>query len=164
VIVRVVSDMSPYFDAGDMSHTNVEYEIDQKGCIYEPRVSIVRVAQPVAFINSDPIFHNVKSSSKNNPNFNINMPKQGQRDIKYFEKPEIVLITKCSVHPWMSAYIGIVEHPFFALSNANGEFEIKNLPVGKHTIEFWHETLGVQTREIEVTESGIKELAITYKK
>jgi len=164
VVVRIVDDMTPYFAADEMSYTKQEYEIDQKGCIYEPRVSAVRVGQPVAFINSDPIFHNVKSYSKVNANFNINMPKLGQREIKYFEKPEIVLITKCSVHPWMSAYIAIIEHPFFSLSNAKGEFEIKNLPQGKFKLEFWHETLGVQTREIEVTESGISELSITYKK
>lgn len=128
-------------------------EVDQRGCIYQPRVSAVRIGQPVAFINSDPIIHNVKSLTKNNQSFNLMMPKQGQREEKKFDQAELLLETKCSFHPWMSSYIAILDHPFYAVTKENGSFEIPKLPKGTYTIEAWHEVLGTLTQEITVTDS-----------
>jgi len=127
-------------------------ELDQRGCIYRPRVIAARVGQKVTFINSDPVFHNVKSVTKKNKKFNTAMPRKDQRIVKVFKKPEVFLKAKCSVHPWMGAYIAIMDHPFYSVSSKSGEFKIKDLPYGKYTIEAWHETLGTQTREITVGE------------
>ena len=138
-------------------------EVDQKGCLYVPRVTGVRVGQEVVFINSDPIFHNVKSVTKNNKRFNFGMPKKGQRNSLVFKKPEIFLKTKCSVHPWMGAYLAIVEHPFFSVSSENGAFEIKNLPSGKYTVEFWHEVFGTITKEIDLTKDEVSSMNVTFK-
>lgn len=129
-------------------------ELDQKGCIYIPRVIAARINQEVVFINSDPIFHNVKSVSKNNPSFNVAMPKLNQRLSRSFKNPELFLETKCSVHPWMSAYIAIVDHPFFAITRSAGTFEIGNIPVGKYTLEVWHEVYGTLEQEFEVQAEG----------
>jgi uncharacterized membrane protein/plastocyanin len=137
--------------------------LNQKNCIYHPRMAAARVGQEVVFVNSDPIFHNVRSVSKANEKFNLAMPKKDQRISKRFDKPEFFVQAKCSIHPWMSANLAIVEHPFFAVSNNKGEFTIKKLPVGTYTIEIWHEVFGVQTREISVTENSKPDLNFNFK-
>ncbi|MBC7714902.1 MAG: urate hydroxylase PuuD [Rhizobacter sp.] len=137
--------------------------LNQKNCIYHPRVAAARVGQEVVFVNSDPVFHNVRSISKDNDKFNLAMPKKDQRISKRFDKPEFFVQAKCSIHPWMSANLAIMDHPFFAVSNEKGEFTIKGLPVGKYTIEVWHEVFGVQTREITVTETTKPDLNFNYK-
>jgi uncharacterized membrane protein/plastocyanin len=128
-----------------------EVILDQRGCLYEPHVVAARVGQKVTFINSDPIFHNVRSVTKLNQRFNVAMPHKDQRVTKVFNNPEFFLQTKCSVHPWMGAFVAIMDHPFFAVTNSQGEFTIKDLPAGTYTIEAWHEIFGTQTQEITVT-------------
>lgn len=135
--------------------------LDQKGCLYSPRVVALRVGQKLDILNSDPIFHNVKSVTKKNKSFNIAMPKRNQVKTKVFTKPEIFLKTKCSVHPWMGAYVAIMEHPYFSVSNKTGAFSIKNIPEGNYTIEVWHEVFGTQTTEIEMNNN--LSLDFTYK-
>ena len=139
----------------------VPVELDQKGCIYEPRVTAARVGQEVIFINSDPIFHNVKSVTKENQRFNLSMPKKDQRQSKIFTKPELFLQAKCSVHPWMGAYIAIMDHPFYAITNAKGEFRISDLPQGEYTLEAWHEVYG--TKELVISVDENKEINFIYK-
>ena len=160
VLVRVVSGLE------GKTFTDVpseEVELDQRGCIYTPRVVGARVGQKVTFINSDPVFHNVRSVTSENQKFNMAMPHQNQRETKVFNKPEIFLQAKCSVHPWMGAYVAIMNHPFFAVTKADGTFSIKNLPPGQYTIEAWHEVFGKQGIVIEVTEKGVPPLTFTFK-
>jgi uncharacterized membrane protein/plastocyanin len=133
-----------------------EVELDQKGCIYTPRVIAARVGQKVTFINSDPLFHNVKSVTQNNERFNVAMPHKGQRITKIFNKPEISLQAKCSVHPWMGAHVAILDHPYFSVTNEDGNFKISQLPIGKYTIQVWHEVFGTKDFEIDTT-SGVAE-------
>lgn len=139
-------------------------ELDQRGCIYTPRVTGVRVGQEVEFINSDKIFHNVRSITKENKSFNVPMPKKDQRITKVFKKPEMFLEAKCSVHPWMGAYIGVVDHSYFDVSSEDGTFSIKELPVGTYELEAWHEVYGTQTQTINVTEAGMTPVQFTFKK
>lgn len=140
-----------------------EVEIDQSGCIYRPRLAAARVGQKVTFINSDRIFHNVRSLSENNKKFNANMPKLGQRVTKTFDKEEIFVQTKCSVHPWMKAHVAIMAHPFFAVTKLDGNFNLKSLPKGKYTIEAWHEVYGTMEKQIEITEQKDIEIDFTFK-
>ncbi len=140
-----------------------EVILDQKGCQYSPRVVAARVGQKVTFINSDPIFHNVRSVTSVNQKFNMAMPRKDQRETKIFNKAEIFLQTKCSVHPWMTAYVAVMDHPFYDISDAKGDFEIKDLPVGTYTIEAWHETLGTQTQEIKITPESQPLLKFSFK-
>jgi uncharacterized membrane protein/plastocyanin len=137
--------------------------LNQKNCIYHPRVAVARVGQEVVFVNSDPIFHNVRSVSKANTNFNLAMPKKDQRISKRFDKPEFFVQAKCSIHPWMAANLAIMEHPFFAVSNALGEFTIKGLPAGTYTVEIWHEVFGTQIKEITVAENAKPDLNFNFK-
>lgn len=141
-----------------------EVVLDQKGCIYIPRVAGARVGQKVTFINSDAIFHNVRSVTKVNKKFNVAMPKKDQRETRVFTQPELFLQAKCSVHPWMGAYVAIMDHPFFNVSNERGEFVLPSLPEGQYTIEAWHEVFGTLTQELTVTGQGAKALSFEYKK
>jgi plastocyanin len=132
-------------------------EFDQKGCRYTPHVFGVRVNQTVKVINSDPFLHNVNAVAKESSNkFNNAMPKQGQVIEKKFTKPETMVRVKCDVHGWMVAYIGVLDHPYFAVSDQTGAFSIKDLPPGDYTIEAWHENkkLGAKTQKVTVTDAG----------
>jgi uncharacterized membrane protein/plastocyanin len=131
-----------------------EVVLDQIGCIYIPRVTAARVGQKVRFKNSDPIFHNVKTFAKNNKKFNTAMPEQNSSFVKVFDQPEFSISAKCSLHPWMSAFIGVFDHPFFDVSDANGSFDIKNLPAGTYTVEAWHEVFGKLEKEIVVDDNN----------
>lgn len=137
--------------------------MNQKNCIYHPRVAAARVGQEVIFVNSDPVFHNVKSISTNNEKFNLAMPKKDQRISKRFNKPEFFVQAKCSVHPWMSANLAIMEHPYFAVTNNQGAFKISGLPAGTYTIEIWHEVFGTQTKEITGSGINLSDLNFNYK-
>ncbi len=160
VLVRVISGIE------GKTFTDIptkEVELDQHGCMYTPRVVGARVGQKVTFINSDPVFHNVRSITAVNQRFNMAMPTKGQRETKIFNKPETFLQAKCSVHPWMGAYVAVMDHPYFSVTNSQGEFTIKNLPEGKYTIEAWHEVYGTQKQEIAVTKNGMTPLTFIFK-
>jgi plastocyanin len=147
VLIRITKGHELLFKPGAPQN---EVFLDQKGCIYTPRVVGVRVGQKVTFINSDPLFHNVRSVTNQNERFNVAMPRKDQRETKIFNKPEIFLQAKCSVHPWMGAYIAIIEHPFFDVTDDEGRFEISNLAPGRYEIEIWHEKFGLQKHEIQI--------------
>lgn len=141
-----------------------ELIMDQRGCIYTPRVAAARVGQKVTFVNSDPLFHNVRSVTQVNEKFNVAMPNKNQRETKIFTKPELFLQAKCSVHPWMGAYVAVMDHPYFAISDDEGKFTLKNLPAGTYEIEAWHEVFGTQRQQLKVNAEGSSEVKFTFKK
>ncbi len=112
--------------------------LDQKGCEYLPYVSGLMVDQKLKIRNSDPTLHNVHMTSKNNKEFNFAQPLKDQENEKAFSNPEVMVRFKCDVHNWMFAYIGVLPHPFYAVTDADGNFTIKNVPSGKYTIEAYH--------------------------
>ncbi len=124
--------------------------IDQKGCRYDPHVAGVRVGQPLLFRNSDGILHNVHGLPKENREFNIGMPPTLKEKEQVLNKPEPVFPVKCDVHPWMKAYVAVMTHPYFAVTGADGTFEISGLPAGTYEVEAWHERLGTQTSSVTV--------------
>lgn len=141
-------------DAKGGTPNTTPVEFDQKGCIYHPRVIGVMVNQPVKIVNSDATLHNVHGLAKKNPQFNQGMNTKGQTIDKTFKSPELALKVKCDVHGWMQAYFNVMEHPFFAVTNEKGEFNIANLPAGDYTVETWHEKLGTKTEKVKVTDAG----------
>ena len=124
--------------------------LDQRGCKYFPHVFGVQVGQPVTILNSDPTLHNVHAVPKANSEFNFGQSAKGMKTTRLFDKPEVMVPFRCDVHGWMAAYGGIVSHPFFAVSKADGSYEIKGLPAGTYTIEAWHERLGTRTQTVTV--------------
>jgi hypothetical protein len=137
--------------------------IDQKGCTYHPHVFGVVAGQNIDILNSDATLHNIHSLPEANAPFNLAMPVQGMKYTKKFDKPEVMVKIKCDVHGWMSAYCGVVAHPFFAVTGTDGTYAIKNLPAGTYTIEAWHEKFGTQTQQVTVGATDSKAVPFTFK-
>ncbi len=145
IFVRVINPPS-----GDYKTPETFAVLDQKGCRYSPHVQGVMVNQPIEILNPDGTLHNVHALAKVNREFNQAMPKFKKKIVKKFAKEEFMITLKCDVHPWMSCYIGVSSHPFFAVTAEDGKFEISGLPPGTYEIEAWHEKLGTKTATVTV--------------
>ena len=141
--------------------TESKVVFDQKGCWYYPHVFGIQVNQTLEIMNSDPTMHNVNAMAKKGPPFNASMPANIKPMSKKFTKPEVMVKIKCNVHPWMTAYAGVVDHPFYAVSANGGSFEIKDIPAGKYVVEAWHEKFGAATQEVTVAE-GTATVSFTF--
>jgi hypothetical protein len=138
--------------------------MDQKGCHYTPHVFGIQVNQPLQIVNSDNTLHNVHALPTKSKPFNLGMPIQGMKLTKTFGSPEVMVKVKCDVHPWMGAYVGVLEHPFYGVSGEDGTFELKNLPPGQYTVEAWHEKYGSQSQAVTVgSPDETKEIGFSYK-
>jgi plastocyanin len=113
--------------------------LDQKGCQYVPHVVGVQVNQTINVLNSDPTAHNVNVDARQNEKFNQGQSPGAAPIVKQFKRAETVIPVKCNQHPWMRAYVGVLQHPFFAVSDGSGRFEIKGVPAGTYTLVAWHE-------------------------
>jgi plastocyanin len=122
--------------------------VDQKGCGFHPHV-VAMTPGEIEIKNSDDILHNIHTYSTANPSINKAQPKFKKTMTEKFEKPEIIKLT-CDVHSWMLGWVAVLPHPYFGVTDANGVTKIENVPPGKHTVEVWHETLGKQTKDVEV--------------
>jgi plastocyanin len=138
--------------------------IDQRGCVYVPRVVGAQVGQTVLVRNSDELFHNVHGTSARGNAFNFSQPKAGIVQELRLKDPEIMMRVACDVHRWMTAFVGVVSHPYFATSGVGGTFTIANVPAGSYTIQFWHELFGVQTQSVRVTEGSTTTVEFTYER
>lgn len=147
-----------YFDTPTEAVT-----LDQKGCNYSPHVFGVRTGQPLEIVNSDATLHNVNAVAKVNQGFNMGQAIQGMKNAKVFTAPEVMVRIKCDVHGWMTAYAGVLSHPYFAVTTGGGSFELKNVPAGSYTIEAWHEKLGTQTQSVTLGEKETKTIGFAFK-
>jgi plastocyanin len=136
--------------------------IDQRGCMYVPRVVGAQVGQTVQVRNSDELLHNVHSNSARGNAFNFSQPKAGVVQELRLKDPEMMVRVACDVHRWMTAFVGVVSHPYFATSGAGGTFTIANVPAGTHTIQAWHELFGVVTQTVRVTEGATSKVEFAY--
>jgi plastocyanin len=138
-------------------------KIDQKECQYKPHVFGLRVGQPLEISNSDPTLHNIHAMPKANSEFNNGQPIQGMKMTHTFDKKEVMVPFKCDVHGWMNAYVGVMDHPYFAVTGIDGKFELKSLPPGTYTIEAWHEKLGAQTANVTLGAKESKDITFSFK-
>jgi len=137
--------------------------LDQQRSMFRPRVQGLFVGQDFAMRNSDPIIHNVRSLSQENRPFNIAQPAGTPDRLKRFSDKEGPIELRCDFHRWMRAYIFVMEHPFFAITDAKGRFHIKNLPPGEYTLATWHESFGKNKQIIKVGVDGLNNVTFAYK-
>jgi plastocyanin len=137
-------------------------KLDQHGCEYQPKVFGVQAKQPIEIVNSDDTLHNVHALPTQSKEFNLGMPIKGMKLKKTFDKPEVMVKIKCEVHPWMAAYAGVLEHPFYGVTGEEGSAVIKDLPAGEYTIEAWHEKYGTQTQKVTMADAD-QEISFSFK-
>ena len=140
----------------------VKATVDQHGCKFVPHVTAMMPGE-LELKNSDGILHNIHTYSTVNPSINKAQPKFKKVMTEKLEKPEFVKLT-CDVHSWMLGWVAVLPTPFFGVTDANGTAKIENVPAGKQSIEVWHETLGKQTREVEVKAGQVAKVGIEMKK
>ena len=140
--------------AGEFNLPENPAVIDQNGCIYVPHVLGVMVGQKLDILNSDGTLHNIHALPKVNKEFNNAMPRSKKRMTVQFDKSEAPFKVKCDVHPWMGAFIGVFDHPYFAVTGDDGSYVISGLEPGVYVIEAWHEKLGSQTANVTVGDSA----------
>lgn len=137
--------------------------IDQQGCWFHPRVLGIQTGQTLRVTNSDPVTHNIHPLAEINREWNHS---QGQGDAplaRRFVKPEVMIRVKCNIHSWMHAFIGVLDHPYFAVTGTDGKFEIANVPPGDYVLAAWQEELGTEEQKVSVTPSGKIESNFTFK-
>jgi len=137
--------------------------LEQRGCQFVPRVLALRTGQTLAVKNSDPVSHNVHPTPQANRDWNQQQPP-GAADLqRKFAVPEVMIPVKCNVHNWMRSYIGVLDHPFLAVTGADGKFAWPDLPPGKYTLAVWHEALGELTQELTVEAGKPATVALEFR-
>jgi len=135
--------------------------LDQVKCVYVPHVLAIQAGQVLRVKSSDAVLHNVHLKCLVNPDVNFGFAGVGQRDVT-LASPEAPFAVRCDVHPWMSAWIGVFDHPWFAVTGDDGSFTIEHVPAGQYTLVAWQETLPQQERQITVEAAGQTEAGFTF--
>jgi plastocyanin len=157
VLVRITRGLTGSYEPPATGAT-----LDQNQCMYRPRVQAIMAGQPLLIKNGDQTLHNVHSYKGASTIFNMaQIPGLGPMERKFTEAGDIIKF-KCDVHPWMTGYVGIVNHPFFAVTGDDGAFSIGKVPPGTYTVEAWHERYGAKSSEITVAGDKPTEVAFTF--
>jgi len=135
----------------------------QKDCMYRPHVVGLQVGQTLDILNEDDTLHNIHAVPERNGEFNKAQQFKGFRNPHVFSTKEVMIPFKCDVHRWMTAYVSVLDHPFFAVTADGGTFSLEGLPPGTYTIEAVHEKYGRQTQSVTLPEKGAQEIAFTFK-
>jgi plastocyanin len=136
--------------------------LDQRQCRFVPRVLGIQTGQTLIFFNSDPTTHNIHPAPRVNQEWNQMQARDGMPLEKSFTRVETLIPVKCNQHPWMKAYVGVLAHPFFAVSGRNGSFKIEGLPQGEYTLVAWHEALGEQTVKLSIGPMETKSIELVF--
>jgi plastocyanin len=139
-----------------------EVTLEHKHCTYSPHVLGMQAGQRLSVVNSDPTFHNVHPTPKMNPEWNQSQAAGAPPLAKTFPRPEVLVPVKCNQHPWERAYVGVLKHPYFSVSDASGKFEIYNLPPGTYELIVWHEHLGEQKIELTLAPGETRKTDFTF--
>jgi len=140
--------------------------IDQIGCVYVPHVVAVMAGQTLEVRNTDATLHNVMAAPRKNGPFNFGMAGGAEPVNRVFKEPEFKVNLKCFMHPWMSGYVHVLPHPYFAVSGADGAFTINGLPPGEYELTVLHETSAVEAKQatatVKVVAGATAEADFTY--
>lgn len=137
-------------------------EIDQKGCLYEPRVAAVMVGQPLKFLNSDAESHNVHGKPQVADGWNFLMSRQGASRDVVFSKPEVGIPVGCDIHPWMRAYVSVFDNPYFGITGSDGAVALKMVPPGDYVVGVWHPVLGTMVQPVTVAPSAAANVTFSF--
>jgi plastocyanin len=135
--------------------------IDQDGCTYRPHVIGVQAGQEFTLRNSDGLLHNINASPTENRGFNMSQPVIMETN-RSFPAAEVMVPVRCDVHGWMSLYIGVVDHPYFAVTGPDGSVSVQGLPPGDYVVEAWHEVYGTITQSITIATGQTAELSFEF--
>jgi plastocyanin len=136
--------------------------IDQHGCLFVPRVAAAQVDQPIKFLNSDALPHNVHGTPPKSSGWNFSLGLKGaSRDVA-IDEPQAIIPIKCDIHPWMQAYLGVYPHPYFMVTGADGRFTLRDVPPGTYVVEAWHERFGTRTTTVTVAPKETHTIAVTF--
>lgn len=134
--------------------------VDQIGCIFIPHVAALMAGQEIEYRNSDPVSHNIRGTPKKNPAFNTIFSSKMATKSK-LEAPEYGIPLKCDIHFWMSGFVHVLPHPFFAVTGDDGSFVISGVPPGTYSLLAWHETLKPQNQSVTIAAGEVKEIDFT---
>ena len=137
--------------------------IDQQGCWFGPRVLGIQVGQTLKVTNADPVTHNIHPLAQVNREWNQSQAPGAEAFTRKFTQPEVMIRVKCNIHGWMHAWVGVVAHPYFGVTGADGSFQLRNVPPGTYTIEAWHEELGRQEQQLTLAPAGKSDLVFKFK-
>ena len=153
---------SEFLNAHRFAAPELDVILVQRNCYFSPRVVGLRVGQNLQIINSDQTIHNVHPTPKLNQEFNYSRAPEAPPLVKTFSRAEVLIPFKDNQHPWERAYVAVMDHPFFAVSDESGRFEIRGLPPGTYTLVVWHERLGEQELEIKVAPGETRNADFTF--
>jgi plastocyanin len=136
--------------------------VDQRGCLYHPHVAAVMVNQPVKFVNSDPEPHNVHGRPTVLSAWNFIISRQGASRTMTFDKPEVGIPMGCDIHPWMRAYLTVVDNPYFGVTGPEGTVTLRQVPPGEYVVAVWQEKLGMQEQSVKLQAKGTAVVSFTY--
>lgn len=136
--------------------------LEQRGCVYVPHVLALQANQKLDVVNSDLTTHNIHPSPANNREWNTTQP-HGVAIEQTFARQEVAIPVKCNIHPWMKGYIAVLKHPYFAVTDKEGHFEVKDLPPGTYTINAWQEKFGTKTQKVTVAAGQSQNLDFVFK-
>jgi hypothetical protein len=159
-LANVLVDLQGTFPATTASRDPVT--LSQRGCLFAPRVLGLQVGQTLQITNSDPLLHNVHSLSTRGNTFNVRQPQRGMVYRVPLKHPDVIMRVKCDVHSWMTAYIGVEPHPYFAITGEHGAFTLAGVPSGRYEIRTWHERYGQLTRAVTVKAGQTTTIELAY--
>jgi plastocyanin len=161
-LANVVVYVSDGLTSHDFQPPQQPATLEQKGCQYKPHVLAMQAGQKLDVVNSDETTHNIHPIPNNNREWNMTQP-HGVPLEQTFTREEIAVPVKCNIHPWMKGYVAVFKHPYFAVSDKNGGFELKGLPPGTYTITAWQEKLGALTQKVTVGAGEAKTADFAFK-
>lgn len=136
--------------------------IEQQGCWFAPRIIGIQVGQPFEVVNADPLTHNIHPLAQINRDWNQSQSPGDAPLKRRFSQPEVMIRVKCNIHPWMRAWVGVVPHPYFAVTSPEGTFDLTRVPPGSYVLEAWHEALGRIEQRVTVDPGGASEMVLRF--